>query len=86
MTGGAVYQRVQPEMNLTIEAIQRRIAAGSIVEIQMLDEQSIADVRELLNAYLRVLQENNQADAVAHLYPLIQRPSDHFVKIAPLIH
>ena len=34
MTGGVVYQRVQPEMGLTIEAIRNRIAAGSVVEIQ----------------------------------------------------
>ena len=28
MTGGIIYQRIQPEMNLTVDAIRRRIAAG----------------------------------------------------------
>ena len=83
MTGGVVYQRVQPEMGLTVEAIRNRIAAGSVVEIQPLDEDGQADVHELLNAYIRTLEENHQSEAAEPLYALLRRPSDHFVMIAP---
>ena len=83
MNGGVVYQRVQPEMNLTIDAIRRRIASGSVVEVQPLDDEGHQDVRELLNAYIRTLEENHQSQTAEPLYALLKRPGDHFVKIAP---
>ena len=83
MTGGSVYQRVQPEMGLTVEAIKRRIADGSVVDIFPLDEQGVADVIELVQKYIHTLEVNNQAEATEHLYTLLRRPQDHFVKIAP---
>ncbi len=83
MTGGVVYQRVQPEMGLTIEAIRNRIASGSVVEIQPLDDDGHNDVRELLNEYIRTLEENHQSQAAEPLYSLLKRPNEHFVKIAP---
>jgi len=83
MTGGVVYQRVQPEMNLTIDAIRRRIAPGSVVDIFPLDERAIDDVHELLTTYIQTLEFNNQAERVEHLYPLLRRPQNHFVKLAP---
>ncbi len=83
MTGGVVYQRVQPEMNLTLDAIRRRIASGSVVEVQPLDDEGHQDVRELLNAYIRTLEENHQSQAAEPLYALLKRPGDYFVKIAP---
>ena len=83
MTGGAVYQRIQPEMNLTVEAVRRRIAAGAPVDIYPLGEQDAENVRELLSIYIETLENNNQAEAVQHLYSLLGRPQDYFVKIAP---
>jgi glutamate synthase (NADPH/NADH) large chain len=85
MTGGVVYQRIQPEMNLTIDAIRRRIAPGSPVEIFPLDEQGSQDVHELLSHYIQTLELNNQPEAVDHLYSLLKRPQNHFIKIAPPI-
>jgi glutamate synthase (NADPH/NADH) large chain len=85
MTGGVLYQRIQPEMNLTVDAIRRRIAAGSVVDIFPLDEKGLADVRELLAAYIETLEVNNQPEAVQPLYELLKRPQDHFIKIAPPI-
>ncbi len=85
MSGGVVYQRVQPEMGLTIDAIQERIASGSAVEIQPLDDEGHGDLRELLSAYIRTLEENHQSQAAEPLYALLRRPGDHFVKIAPPI-
>ncbi len=83
MTGGAIYQRIQPEMGLTIEAIKRRIAPGSIVDVQPLDEAGERDVRDLLHTYIQTLELNNQPEAVQHLYTLLKRPQSYFVKVAP---
>lgn len=83
MTGGVIYQRIQPEMNLTVDAIRRRIAPNSPVEISQLDENGAQEVRELLQHYIQTLEINNQADAATHLYNLLKRPQSHFVKLAP---
>jgi glutamate synthase (NADPH/NADH) large chain len=83
MTGGVIYQRIQPEMNLTVDAIRRRIAPNSPVEVSQLDENGASDVRELLQHYIQTLEINNQADAAEHLYNLLKRPQSHFVKLAP---
>jgi glutamate synthase (NADPH/NADH) large chain len=82
MSGGVIYQRIQPEMKLTIDAIRRRIAKGATVDIFPLDEQGLADVHEMLNLYIHTVESNNQQDAVQHLYPLLRNPQQHFVKIA----
>lgn len=83
MTGGVIYQRIQPEFGLTAEAIKRRLAAGTMVEVQPMDEYGAEDVRELLGHYIQVLENNNQAEATENLYPLLANPLVHFVKIAP---
>ena len=83
MTGGVVYQRIQPDMGLTIEAIRRRIAPGSIVDVHPLDEAGERDVRELLHTYIQTLELNHQPEAVQHLYALLKRPQNYFVKVAP---
>jgi glutamate synthase (NADPH/NADH) large chain len=82
MSGGAVYQRIQPEMNLTVEAIRRRLAKGVLVDILPMDEQGMLDVQDLLGYYIFTLEQNNQGDRVSHLYAVLSRPQDHFVKIA----
>lgn len=83
MTGGVIYQRIQPEMNLTVDAIRRRIAPGSVVDIFPLDETGSSDVRDLLTLYIQTLELNNQAEAAQHLYTLLKRPAAHFVKLTP---
>jgi glutamate synthase (NADPH/NADH) large chain len=86
MTGGVVYQRVQPEMGLTLDALRRRIAIGATVDLFQLDEQGIADVNELLTRYIQALEVNNQSEATGHLYDLLRRPQDYFVKICSPTH
>lgn len=86
MTGGVIYQRIQPEMGLTVDAIRRRIAEGSVVDIYQLDEQGITDVRHLLNRYIQTLEVNNQAEAAQHLYSLLKRPHEHFAMLRPATH
>lgn len=81
MTGGVIYQRVQPEMGLTLDALRRRIAEGAVVDIFPLDDTGVADVNELLKHYIHTLEINHQSEATEHLYRLLHRPQDHFVKI-----
>jgi len=83
MSGGVIYQRVQPEVGLTRDAIKRRIAEGATVQIGELDEKGTADVRELLNTYIQTLEANNQPEAASRLYSLLVKPQENFVKIAP---
>ncbi|MFZ4813580.1 MAG: glutamate synthase-related protein [Phototrophicaceae bacterium] len=83
MTGGVIYQRIQPEVGLTVDAIRRRIAAGSVVEIYQLDEKGVEDVRYLLNRYIQTLEVNNQANAVQHLYTLLPAPEEQFAMLRP---
>jgi len=82
MTGGVIYQRVQPEMGLTLDALRRRIAHGAVIDIFPLDEKGMEDVHEMLSKYIQTLEVNNQAEATEHLYSLLRRPQDYFVKIA----
>ena len=83
MTGGVIYQRIQPEMNLTIDAIKRRIAIGATIEVQPMDDNGCDELRELLGRYIQVLDNNNQSEATEHLYELLAHPEQHFVKLAP---
>ncbi len=85
MTGGVIYQRIQPDMGLTVDAIKRRIAKGSVVDVFQLDDIGIEDVRHLLNTYIDTLEVNNQAEAVQHLYPMLNRPQAHFVMLRPVV-
>ena len=83
MSGGTLYQRIQPEMNLTVDAIRRRIAKGATVEIRELDARGVQDIIDLLGNYIATLEANNQGDEVQHLYPLLNHPEQYFVMLAP---
>ncbi len=78
MSGGSLYQRIQPEMNLTVDAIRRRVAKGATVNIFELDEEGINDVRDLLGYYIQTLEDNNQANEAAHLKALMHHPARAF--------
>lgn len=84
MTGGVIYQRIQPEMRLTKDAISRRIAIGAKINIEKLSTQGVADVTELLNEYITLLKEQDQTVEVAQLEALLQNPEEHFVQIVPI--
>lgn len=85
MSGGVIYQRLQPQLGFDIDALRRRMADGVMVEIMPLDQQDIEEINDLLGKYIHTLEINNQAEATAHLYGLLSDPAAHFVKItAPL--
>ena len=84
MTGGVIYQRLQPKMGLTIEAISRRMAIGAKVSIQPLNKQGMEDINELLTQYIGLLREHNQVTEASQLEALLPSLSDHFVQIVPI--
>lgn len=84
MTGGVIYQRLNPEMGLDVKAIERRIAKGAKVKIEPVGPKSKTDLNELLGAYRDELAANGQADAAAKIGVLLTDLDANFVRIAPV--
>ncbi|WJH37362.1 glutamate synthase-related protein [Paenibacillus sp. CC-CFT747] len=84
MTGGVIYQRLNPEMGFDIAAIERRIAKGAKVKIEQVGSQSIKDLNELLGAYRNELAASGQSEAAASVDKLLADLPTHFVRIAPV--
>lgn len=84
MTGGVVYLRHQPEMGLTKEALQRRIAKGAKISITNLSEEGKQDIKELLGQYVALLQEQGQVEEANQLAELLKQPEQHFVQAIPV--
>ncbi|MBM7693595.1 glutamate synthase (NADPH/NADH) large chain [Peribacillus deserti] len=84
MTGGSVYLRIQPEMGLTKEAIERRIALGAKVSAGPLTDQGVNDVQELLGQYISLLQQQEQQEEAEELTALLRVPANHFIQIQPV--
>ncbi len=84
MTGGVIYQRLNPEMGMDEAAIQRRIAKGAKVKIEKVGSQSIKDLNELLGAYRQELAASGQTEAAAKVDHLLANLETSFVRIAPV--
>ncbi|MDP4084792.1 MAG: glutamate synthase-related protein [Bacillota bacterium] len=84
MTGGVIYVRHQPEMGLTKDAIQRRIAKGAKVFLSNLSEKGKKDVNELLGKYIDLLEKDGQLSEAETLRTLLNNPENHFVQISPV--
>lgn len=84
MTGGVIYVRHQPEMGLTMDAIQRRIAKGAKVNLSSLNETGLKDISELLGQYIDMLKAQGQEEEANELAVLLQEPQKHFVQIVPV--
>jgi glutamate synthase (NADPH) large chain len=84
MTGGVVYLRHQPEMGLTIEAIERRIAKGAKVSVSPLSDKGKQDVAELLGKYVHLLEREGQESEAKELALLLENPEKHFVQVVPV--
>ncbi|MFX3623310.1 MAG: glutamate synthase-related protein [Ectobacillus sp.] len=83
MTGGVVYLRHQPEMGLTKEAVERRIAKGANVTIQKPSAKGIADITELLLDYIRVLTEHEQYEEAGIVSSLLDDIEQNFFEVIP---
>ncbi|WP_050614068.1 glutamate synthase-related protein [Bacillus testis] len=84
MTGGVVYQRIQPDMGLTTEAIMRRISLGAKVTIEALTDSGKEDITELLTHYCTALREQKQEREAEQAEALLSAPEKHFVQIVPV--
>lgn len=84
MTGGVVYLRHQPELGLTKDALQIRIAKGAKVSLTGLTEKGVSDVTELLGQYVDMLKAQGQVEEAAELALLLQTPEEHFVQVVPV--
>jgi glutamate synthase (NADPH) large chain len=84
MTGGVVYIRQQPDMGLTKDAIQRRIAKGAKVSVVDLNEKGKQDINELLTKYTDLLEQNGQADEANQLRALLTDLEKQFVQVLPV--
>ncbi|WP_078381745.1 glutamate synthase-related protein [Sutcliffiella halmapala] len=84
MTGGAVYLRHQPEMGLTKEALQRRIAKGAKVSLESLNAVGKKDVVELLSLYHDSLLKQQQVEEANEVKQMLEDPSSYFLQINPV--
>ncbi len=84
MTGGVVYLRHQPELGLTQEALQARIAKGAKVELTSVTEKGLEDLNELLSLYLDRLKEFGQDEEAAIIEGLLSNPTEHFLQVNPV--
>jgi glutamate synthase (NADPH/NADH) large chain len=83
MTGGRVYVRVAPELNLTREAISRRLGEGAKVELETLDAEGVLDVDVLLGHYADELHVTGQEAEAVRIRELARRAKDNFMMIVP---
>lgn len=84
MTGGVVYLRHQPEVGLTKEALQRRIAKAAKVRLEPLNEQGMEDLHELLGEYYKELKKSGQFDVAARIKKLSEAFEEHFLQVIPV--
>ncbi|MBE3577265.1 MAG: glutamate synthase [Limnochordales bacterium] len=85
MTGGVVYLRYWPEMGLDETALRHRLARGAKVRLEPVGERGIADIRELLGAYLGLLSLYGQPEEATRLRPLWEDPAAHFWQVVPQV-
>ncbi|WP_078408468.1 glutamate synthase-related protein [Priestia abyssalis] len=83
MTGGVIYLRHQPELGLTKEALQRRIAKGAKVSIMPLNKKGISDIKELLTIYRDALNTQGQIEEAKEIDTLLQQPENYFLQVIP---
>ena len=83
MTGGTLYLRLQPELNLDLAALQRRIARGAEVDLRPVDASDDLHLHEMLHLYADELIHNHQVQTAECAVALLDGWEDRFVKIVP---
>jgi glutamate synthase (NADPH/NADH) large chain len=84
MTGGVLYLRIQPHLNLDQAAIQRRLAKGAKVVIREVGEDDLKNLRELLTIYAEELKQNHQSEEAQKALGLLIDWKNTFVRVVPL--
>jgi glutamate synthase (NADPH/NADH) large chain len=83
MTGGVLYLRLQPELNLDEAALRRRIARGADVVLLPVAPEDEEDLRELIQGYAEALAENHQQEEAKRILSLLDSWEHTFVKVVP---
>ncbi|MBK9313489.1 MAG: alpha-hydroxy-acid oxidizing protein [Acidobacteria bacterium] len=83
MTGGVVYFRLDETMGLDIDALRRRLAKGSEVTIEPIDEGDHRNLHELLTGYINVLATHEQKEEADLIRNLMRDSENSFVKAIP---
>jgi glutamate synthase (NADPH/NADH) large chain len=82
MTGGVVYFRLNEVMNLTIEALQRRLANNSTAKIKPVDAADEQNIKELLASYAAELKSVGNAELASKAMSLSKQWLLNFAKAA----
>ncbi|MGH7493121.1 MAG: glutamate synthase-related protein [bacterium] len=80
MSGGVVYFRLDPKMGLNLESLQQRLAPGSSVRLQPVDEADEKSISELLSSYAEILQQCHQHVEFQFVINLMKNVKTAFVK------
>jgi glutamate synthase (NADPH/NADH) large chain len=83
MTGGRVYVRVNPEWDLDVDAIRRRLGEGAKVELREPDDEGLLDIDDLLGHYAGELRATDQDDEADRVLGLAAAAAENFMMIVP---
>jgi glutamate synthase (NADPH/NADH) large chain len=83
MTGGRVYVRVNDELNLDRDAIQRRLGEGAKVKLEELDPEGQLDLEDLLGHYANELRATDQESVADRVMALVGDAKSNFLMIIP---
>jgi len=83
MTGGVLYLRLQPEMNLDRDALERRIARGANVALLPAAPEDESNLNDLITTYSDILRQNHQPQESERIRQLLDDWEHRFVKIVP---
>jgi glutamate synthase (NADPH) large chain len=83
-TGGRVYLRINPEWNLTREALELRKGKGAKISLEDLDAEGVLDVQELLGHYVDELRATGQEEEAERIAKLAAEPQQNFIMSVPM--
>ena len=83
MTGGRVYIRINDELGLDRQAIQRRLGEGAKVTLEELDAEGQLDIEDLLGHYATELRATDQAEEADRVQGLASKARQSFLMIIP---
>jgi glutamate synthase (NADPH/NADH) large chain len=83
MTGGRVYARINDELKLDREVIQRRLGEGAKVALEDLDAEGQLDIQDLLGHYAGELRATDQGEEADRVQGLASNAGRNFLMIIP---
>jgi glutamate synthase (NADPH/NADH) large chain len=83
MTGGRVYVRIDDDLGLDREAIERRLGEGAKVSLEELDAEGQLDIEDLLGHYANELRTSDQVEEADRVQRLASDAKRNFLMIIP---